>query len=133
MGAWAQFVWQILQPQFGFLKAEQIDTSLLPSDLPPLSLNLAVINEVSIDEQLEHKIRLALPLDADIGPYLDQLKNPDLPRDEATQQYLQPFLFHAPSQLVLRNGLVYIPQSDGIKLTLLHLHHDAKTAGHCHR
>ena len=48
-----------------FLKADQIDTSLLPSDLPPLSLNLAVINEVSVDGQLQRKIHLALPLDAD--------------------------------------------------------------------
>ena len=113
-----------------FLKPNQVDTALLPSDVPSLSLNLAIINEVSVDKDLQHQIHQALPQDSDVGPYLTQIKDPNLPRDEATQEYLRPFSFHDSTQLLLRHGLVYIPQNDQIKLAILRNHHDSKTAGH---
>src|SRR5277367_5657058 len=68
-----------------------------------------------------------LPQDPESGPYLDQIADPSLLRDESTRAYLEPFSLHDPTKLIiLGNGLVYIPQEIDIKLSL---HHDSLTAG----
>ena len=125
-----------------FLKPEQIDTTLIDQDTDPeplqdtdpeplqeYSLNATVIDTIGVDEELQERIKEALPKDAEVAPYLNQIADPTLPRDEATQLYLKQFSFHE-NGLLLRNGLVYVPQDNTIKLDILHRHHDAVTAGH---
>src|SRR5271167_455184 len=117
-----------------FLKPDQIDTTLLEQDTDPeplqeFSLNAAIIDTIGVDQELQERIKETLPKDTEIAPYLDQIADPTLPRDEATQLYLEQFSFHE-NGLLLRNGLVYVPQDDSIKLDILHRHHDTVTAGH---
>jgi len=45
----------------------------------------AVAQTINIDEDLKTAIAAALPQDPDIGPYLAQLRDPNLSRDEDTQ------------------------------------------------
>src|SRR5271163_4842055 len=117
-----------------FLKPDQIDTTLLEQDTDPeplqeFSLNAAIIDTIGVDQELQERIKETLPKDTEIAPYLDQIADPTLPQDEATQLYLEQFSFHE-NGLLLRNGLVYVPQDDSIKLDILHRHHDTVTAGH---
>jgi hypothetical protein len=72
---------------------------------------------MNINEDLKNSITNALPEDPDIGPYLQQLHNPALPRDDKAQEYLEPF--SVVDKVVLYNGLVYVPKSDNIKLQIL--------------
>src|SRR6202023_33597 len=88
----------------------------------------AIAQSLNIDEDLSSAISTALPMDPDIGPHLEQLRDPDLPRDEETQNYLQPFSLLGDT--VLYKGLVYVPKSDELKLRILRSHHDATPAGH---
>ena len=83
---------------------------------------------MNIDEDLKNAISNALFKDPDIGPYLAQLHDPTLPRDNEVQEYLEPF--SVINNVVLYNGLVYVPKSDDIKLQILRTHHDSVTSGH---
>ena len=83
---------------------------------------------MNIDSGLRDAVRTALPTDPEIGPYLPQLQDPMLPREEDVRRYLEPFAMV--DGLVLRNGLVYVPKSDEIKLQILRAHHDTITSGH---
>ena len=63
-----------------FLKPEQVDTSLLKPETPSATLqcvrlNSTVAEVVGIDEDLAQSIREALPIDVQIGPYLEHLSN----------------------------------------------------------
>ena len=108
-----------------------MDASLLFEclDVPPLSLSLAVIDTIAVDQELQQGIKNPLPQDPESGPYLDQIANPSLPLDGSTRAYLEPFSLHDTTKLLLRNGLVYSPQDIDIKLSLLRNHHDSLTAG----
>jgi hypothetical protein len=117
-----------------FLKPDQIDTTLIDQDTDPeplqeFSLNATVVDTIGIDEQLQERIKAAVPKDIEVAPYLNQIADSTLPRDEATQTYLEQFSFHE-NGLLLRNGLVYVPQDTSIKLDILQRHHDTVTAGH---
>ena len=88
----------------------------------------AIAQLLDIDQDLSAAIGTALPTDPDIGPHLEQLRNPELPRDEETQEYLEPFTLLG--DVVLYNGLVYVPDSEELKLRILRMHHNAAPAGH---
>jgi hypothetical protein len=88
----------------------------------------SVAQSMNIDKDLKNSISNALPQDPDIGPYLQQLQNPALFRDDNTQEYLEPFSIV--DNVVLYKGLVYVPKSDDIKLQILRTHHDSVTSGH---
>ena len=111
--------------EFTFLKPEQVEGFL--SELNYM-VCAAVAQALDIDEDLGTAITAALPTDPDIGPYLEQLRDTGLPRDEETQDYLQPF--EILNDAVLYKGLVYVPKSDDIKLRILRMHHDSASAGH---
>ena len=52
-----------------------------------------------------------------------------MPRDEDITESLKPYTLDAEG-ILLRNGLVYIPAIDALKLGILKDCHDARTAGH---
>jgi Integrase zinc binding domain/Chromo (CHRromatin Organisation MOdifier) domain/Integrase core domain len=83
---------------------------------------------LGIDEDLAKAIQEALPMDPNIGEYLENIRNPDLPREDDVQEFLRPFSMR--DNLVLREGLVYIPENDNLKLQILQQYHDSPTAGH---
>jgi Integrase zinc binding domain/RNase H-like domain found in reverse transcriptase len=83
---------------------------------------------LGIDDDLAKAIQEALPTDRNIGEYLENLCNPDLPREDDVQEYLEPFSMQ--DNLVLCEGLIYIPENDDLKLQTLQQYHDSLTAGH---
>jgi hypothetical protein len=120
--------------EFTFLKPEQMEgfpSQELPKETPNEANYMvcaAVAQSLHIDQDLSAAIGTALPTDPDIGPHLEQLRNPELPRDEETRDYLEPFTLLG--DVVLYNGLVYVPDSEELKLRILRMHHDAAPAGH---
>jgi Integrase zinc binding domain len=83
---------------------------------------------LGIDEDLAKAIQDSLPTDPNIGEYFENLRNPELPREDDVQEFLRPFSMR--DNLVLREGLVYIPEDDNLKLQILQQYHDSPTAGH---
>ena len=73
-------------------------------------------------------IKRELPNDEQIGPYLQYLRDPTIPRPEDAQEYLANFTME--NELVLKRGLIYVPAQDPIKTQILQAHHDAPLAGH---
>jgi len=121
--------------EFTFLKPEQMKgfpSEELSNKETPSEANYmvcaAVAQSLNIDQDLGAAISAALPTDPDIGPYLEQLQNPELARDEETQDYME--LFKLLGNVVLHHGLVYVPNSDKLKLQILRMHHYATQAGH---
>jgi hypothetical protein len=114
-----------------FLKPHQVDTSSLEPDasLPIFSLNNAVIASVEMDIDLANAIRTRLDKDEFIQKYLPYLRDPELPRDDDVTEFLQNYSL-SPDGLVLRDGLVYVPAIDAIKVKILQQCHDSRTAGH---
>ena len=112
-----------------FLKPEQVDTSLIEEEIQCVSLNAAVVETMNVDKDLAETIEAALGTDLQVGPYLNQIRDPQLPRNEDDIPFLEHFSFH-PSGPLLRDGLIYIPDNEGIKVKILQTHHDARTAGH---
>ena len=122
-----------------FLKPEQIDTSLLPADDPVLASYVLAATHIvddstgatmiGADEDRIAAIREALENDDEVSPLLPYLRNPTMPRGEDVAESLEPYVLDAEG-LLLRNGLVYVPDVDALKLEILKDCHDAKTAGH---
>jgi Integrase zinc binding domain len=83
---------------------------------------------LGVDDDLSKAIQDALPADCNIGEYLPKLRNPDLPREEDVQEFLEPFSMQ--DNLVLYEGLVYIPDNNDLKLRVLQQYHDSPVAGH---
>src|SRR6202022_2885913 len=63
-----------------------------------------------------------------ISEYINHLEDPTLPRKDDVAEYLKPFSLK--ENLVLREGLVYVPDNNEIKLSILRQYHDLTTAGH---
>jgi hypothetical protein len=116
-----------------FLKPEQVDTSLLDPEDPTLASYLLYVAETSPAEPdvdtRSQSILAALDQDPEVGPLLPQIRDPTLPRDEETAEFLQTFS-RDEDGLIRRHGRVYVPAVDEIKVGILQEHHDAKTAGH---
>jgi hypothetical protein len=116
--------------EFTFLKPHQVQGFDKDQDCEVVyySLCTAVTENLDIDEDLRQRIVESLPDDKEIGPYLEQLKDPMLPREDDVKEFLEPYSIL--EDLVLRNSLVYIPDSDEVKLQIIKAHHDTSTAGH---
>src|SRR5579859_4536017 len=71
-------------------------------------------------------------MDGEISQYLPYLHSLGLLCPDGVAQFLQLFLVDG-SGLVVREGLVYVPAVDSIKLEILRECHDAKFAGHLGR
>ena len=121
-----------------FIKPEQVDTSLLSHNDPVLaSYSLAAAEAtpaagaitIGCDETLATQVRDALEHDEAVSSLLPYLHDPALPRDEETEEALQPLQLNREGAL-LRHGLIYVPAVDNLKLALLKECHDAPTAGH---
>ena len=111
--------------EFTFLKSKQVEGFLSKANYVVCA---AIAQPLVIDKDLSTAIAAALPMDSDVRPYLEQLWAPELPQDEETQDYLQPFTLL--SDIVLYNELVYVPKSNELKLWSLWMHHDATSAEH---
>jgi hypothetical protein len=101
-----------------FLKPHQIDLTALTVVVP-------IGNSLSFAE----KINKALQEDDEISTYLPYLKDPLLPRDSRTSDYLRMFTLEE-DDILRHSGRVYIPRSDTLKLDILRQYHDSPTAGH---
>jgi hypothetical protein len=95
-----------IQPPSSFLKPNQIDTSEIELAAGSSSLQL--------DGELRDAIREALLKDPAVEGYLD----------------VPPEGFVVEDGLLLKDGLVYVPADTEIKLRILEMHHDKKSAGH---
>ena len=69
---------------------------------------------LDVDEDLAKAIQEALPRDRNISEYLENLRNPELPREDDVREFLEPFSMR--EDLVLFKGLIYIPKDNDIKL-----------------
>ena len=76
------------------------------------------VQSLNLDVEFANKIKATLPTDPNISPYIANLQDPTLPREEDVQLYLEPYTIC--DDLVLRHGLVYIPNNDDLKLQVLH-------------
>jgi hypothetical protein len=113
--------------EFAFLKPSQLQN--LEQEGPGLMVaSVSALEVTPIDDTLAAAIRAALPLDPNIGEYIKHLEDPTLPREEDVAEYLNPFSLR--ENLVLREGLVYVPDDNEIKLRILQQYHDSTTAGH---
>ena len=81
------------------------------------------------DAALASRITAAVELDPSLTPIRLSLQDPSLLRSKALSQRLSHFSV-SDDGLLLYDGLVYIPNSDPIKLYLLNQAHDDPTSGH---
>jgi hypothetical protein len=95
--------------------------------LKPHQLQLFAVVE-SDKPQIFRDIRSAQLRDPALQPLLPFLRDPGIPRDASIQKELVGFNFR--DDLVLFNGLVYVPDDDAIKTEILRQCHDSPTAGH---
>jgi len=96
--------------------------------LKPRQLQLAAARTSSSESRLLSDIRAAQPDDPALKALLPFLRDPAIPRDDNAQHKLRGFSFS--DNLVLFNGLVYVPDDDTIKTQILRQCHDVKSAGH---
>ena len=96
--------------------------------LKPRQLQLAAVRTSSSESRLLSDIRAAQPDDPALKTLLPFLRDPEIPRDDDVQRQLRGFSYN--NNLVLFNGLVYVPDDDAIKAQILRQCHDAKSAGH---
>ena len=106
-----------------FLKPTQIDTTGID---PTYSLNSMVLKSIGVNTGLQRDILAALPEDPEVSPYLEHLNNPTLSRNAELPENFS----MDPNGLLLKEGLVYVPAVDAIKLQILQDCHDGRTAGH---
>jgi hypothetical protein len=118
-----------------FLKPSQTDTSRIDPNTErtnassiTLTVNAVAAQAIDTDDDLAQLIKNSLPEDPDVGQHLQNLQNPELQRTPEAKEFLEPFSMQ--DELVLYNGLVYIPQNDLIKSQIVQSCHDSATAGH---
>jgi hypothetical protein len=113
--------------EFQFLKSTQLRN--FPDETPQIiaSLSAIVSDEPEVPEDLLELISRAVPEDP-IGEYLPYLHDPTLERPNDIREHLRNFTMEG--NLVLKHGLIYVPDQPDIKLQLLHSHHDSQLAGH---
>ena len=118
--------------EFQFLKPQQLQD--FPTDkertaiIAQLSISATIVQPLDQDESFLNEIKSSLKNDQAISPYLSQLEDPTLPRDEATKTFLIPFTIK--EELVFKDGLIYIPNHDNLKLQVLKTCHDSPLSGH---
>jgi RNase H-like domain found in reverse transcriptase/Reverse transcriptase (RNA-dependent DNA polymerase)/Integrase zinc binding domain/Chromo (CHRromatin Organisation MOdifier) domain len=92
--------------------------------IDPVSLSPLVIATRGLNDNLRQAILDALPEDPAIGPHLSCLKDQNLPTPNHLRNY------SLEDGLLMKNGLIYVPANDSIKLQILRAHHDSPIAGH---
>ena len=127
-----------------FLKPHHVDTSSLGSEytagprdgstVRAYSLNAAITQQLphrvlGTDTPLQEKILSHLDQDQKLSPRLPHLRNTSLPRGPGIDELLRGYSISADG-LVLKDGLVYIPHNQELKLQILQTCHDSKTGGH---
>jgi hypothetical protein len=93
--------------------------------LRPLSISATLHSPTS---NITRFIKSYLPNDPDIQDILAALRNPQGPRDDELAQKLEHYALE--DDLLYRDGLVYVPAFDDIKVKILQLAHDAVEIGH---
>lgn len=93
--------------------------------LRPLEISATLHSRTSPISRL---IREYLPRDPALEELLAALKNPQLPRDDDLAEELEHYTLQ--DDFLLRDGLVYVPDFDDIKVQILKLAHDAVEIGH---
>jgi hypothetical protein len=86
--------------------------------LSVFSLNNTVSESVGTHVELADSIRKHLEQDDAIRPYLPYLRDPAEPRDADITEFLQNYSLSSEG-LVLKDGLIYIPTADEIKVKIL--------------
>ena len=86
--------------------------------LPIFSLNSVIIISLGMDTDLTNIIRINLEEDEFINSYLFYLRDPTSPRDDDITEFLRDYSLSTDG-LVLRDGLIYIPTIDEIKMKIL--------------
>ena len=124
-----------------FLKPHHVDTSSLdpvghgaPRSIKAYTLNAAIIQPAYLrvlgtDDKLRKEILTNLDRDPELSAYLPYLRDGRLPREPQTEEFLRNYSITTDG-LVLKNGLIYIPDCEHLKLQILQACHDSKTAGH---
>ena len=118
-----------------FLKPHHVDTSLLGGQpvLPTYSLNSNIVSgalvSAALDDDLLQGIQSNLEKDENISRYLPFLKDDRRPRNPETVKFLRNYSL-SPEGLVLKDGLVYVPNDETTKVKILRQCHDSRTAGH---
>src|SRR5437762_13370199 len=81
--------------EFQFLKPHQLvnfpENEEHIATINQLLLSTTVVQSLDPDIWFANKIKAALPTDPNIGPYLANLYDPILSRDEDVQLYLEPY------------------------------------------
>ena len=108
-----------------FLKPEQLGESSVTS----YTLNNMVVESLNMSEGRSEALQEAISNDPQIGPYFQYLRDPEMHRDDAVAEYLRPF-FLGHDGLVLREGLIYVPEGNELKIEILRECHDSRIAGH---
>jgi hypothetical protein len=111
-----------------FLKPHQVKGLETNNEVHTYSLSAMEMIPLGIDDDLAKAIQEALPMDPNIGEYFENILNPDLPREDDTQEFLE--LFNMQDNLVLHGRLVYILENDGLKLRILQQCYNSPVAGH---
>ena len=98
--------------------------------LKPDQLQLSAVRSsaASAESPLLRDIRAAQPRDPVLQPLLPFLHNLDIPRNDTIRRQL--IGFSLCDDLVLFNGLVYVPDDETIQLAILRQCHDSPSAGH---
>jgi len=73
-------------------------------------------------------IRQCLPHDPTISPLIHLIRQPNLPRTAKQQRQLHHFSLN--NNFIRHNGLIYIPENDNLRASLLHQAHDERSSGH---
>jgi hypothetical protein len=115
--------------EFQFLKPHQLKNFPL-EEAPQMIASLMATTdpEPEVHPDLFKDIKQSL-LNDQIGEYLQYITDPTLERPKDLQEYLRPYTT-SEDGIVLKRGLVYVPNNDLIKLQLLRTHHDSPLAGH---
>lgn len=112
------------------LRMQQQRALLKPGQFVPSDTLMATFEQPApgIDTDLRNRIQQGLVSDAWFKQHRRFLENPDLPRSKEIQHALQGYTLQ--DGLLFFNELVYVPNSDDIKLDILKTHHDSPLAGH---
>ena len=120
------------------LRTSDLEPSAVLRPISSSPLHLSAVSVVTppcledpsrTDASLCTKIAVATHLDPAQEPVLNALQNPSNPRSAALARRLTHFSL-SDDDLLLYDGLVYVPDSDQIKLSLLTQAHDDPTSGH---
>jgi RNase H-like domain found in reverse transcriptase/Reverse transcriptase (RNA-dependent DNA polymerase)/Integrase zinc binding domain/Chromo (CHRromatin Organisation MOdifier) domain len=116
--------------EFQFLKDHQIKyfpAEEIPRTIAAIRRNNPTASQEFTDDSLLLDIQNAVAENLGLQSTLKKLQDPSLILPEE-KEYLSQFKFK--DDTLLKNGLIYIPDDNSIKLRILKAHHDSRLAGH---